>query len=325
MKKIIVAVLVISMVILVAGCAKKEETPKEEKAAFPERPLEFVACYGPGGGHDVMLRTMAKILTEEGIVSTAINVVNKPGGSGAVGMGYVNGHAGDGHYLMATTSSFVTTPLNTDIGINYRDFTPIARLGIDPELVLVNAKSGYKSLDDILKSDKPINVGGTGQGTIEHLVTVRLSKLSGKKLNYIPYQGDGEVIAALMGNQIDMTITNPNTAYDYIKSGDFRALAISTTERIDLMPDVPTFRELGYDITLSLFRGVAAPKDIPEEAKAYYQDMIKKLVETETWKKDYLEKNLITPGYLDSDDYAKFLDEMNQVYEETLKELGIIK
>ncbi|MBA1334388.1 MAG: Tripartite tricarboxylate transporter TctC family [Firmicutes bacterium] len=325
MKKTIMVLLIVSLFILAVGCSKENQAPEQPKTTFPERPLEFVACYAPGGGHDVMLRTMAKILADEGIVDTAINVVNKPGGSGAVGMGYVNGHAGDGHYLMATTSSFITTPLNSDIGINYKDFTPIARLGIDPELVLVNSKSGYQTLDDILKSDKPINVGGTGQGTIEHLVTVRLSKLSGKKLNFIPYQGDGEVIAALMGNQIDMTITNPNTAYDYIKSGDFRALAISTTERIDLMADVPTFRELGYDITLSLFRGVAAPKDIPEEAKAYYVDIIKKMVETETWKKDYLEKNMITPGYLEGEEYAKYLDEMNQIYEETLRELGIIK
>lgn len=325
MKKIIMVLLVISMFVLLVGCSKQTETPGEPQTTFPERPLEFVACYGPGGGHDIMLRTMAKILTEEGIVETSINVVNKPGGSGAVGMAYVNEHAGDGHYLMATTSSFITTPLVTDIGINYKDFTPIARLGIDPELVLVNAKSDYQSLKDILNSDKEINVGGTGQGTIEHLVAVRLSKLSGKKLNYIPYQGDGEVIAALMGNQIDMTITNPNTAYDYIKSGEFRALAISTTERISLMPDVPTFRELGYDITLSLFRGVAAPKDIPEEAKAYYSDIIKKMVETDAWKKGYLEKNMITPGYLDSEEYAKYLDEMNEIYEETLKELGIIK
>lgn len=325
MKKILIVLLAVGMAIFPAACNRENRTSGEGEGDFPERSLELVACYGPGGGHDTMLRTMTKILVDEGIVSTPINVVNKPGGSGAVGMGYVNGHAGDGHYLMATTSSFITTPLNADIGINYKDFTPIARLGIDPELVLVNAESDYQSLDDILTSDKRINVGGTGQGTIEHLVVVKLSKLSEKELNFIPYQGDGEVVAALMGNQIDMTITNPNTAYDYIKSGDFRPLAISTTERIDLMPDVPTFIELGYDITLSLFRGVAAPKDISEEAKAYYGDMIKKLVETEAWKKEYLEKYMITPGYLDGDSYAKFLDEMNEVYAQTLRELGIIK
>ena len=128
-----------------------------------------------------------------------------------------------------------------------------------------------------------------------------------------------------MGNQVDMTVTNPNTAYDYIKSGDFRALAISTEERAKIMPDIPTFKEQGYDIVISLFRGVAAPGGITNEQKAYYEDMIKKLVATDAWKQEYLEKNLIVEGYLDSDDYSKYLDEMNSVFEVTLKELGISK
>lgn len=326
MKKI--ALLLVVFMLILAGCSQQptnQTNTEPETSNFPERPLEFVACYAPGGGHDVMLRTMLKVLQDEKIVETPINVVNKPGGSGSVGMAYVNGHRGDGHYLMATTSAFITTPLSADVGVSYKDFTPIARLGIDPEMVLVNGKSDYTSLDDILNSGKTINVGGTGLGSIEHIVVLQLEKLSGKKLNFIPYQGDGEVVAALMGNQIDMTVTNPNTAYDYLQSGDFRALAISTEERVDIMPDIPTFKELGYDIVLSLFRGVAAPGDITPEQKAYYEDMIRKLVETNAWKKDYLEKNLIVEGYLQSDDYEEYLDEMNSVFEVTLKELGISK
>ncbi len=326
MKKI---VLFIMIVMLMVGCGQQSSDQNagdgDQQASFPERPLEFVACYGPGGGHDTMLRAMAKIITDEKIIDTTINVVNKPGGSAAVGMGYVNSHAGDGHYLMSTTSSFITTPLSSDLELNYKNFTPIARLGIDPEMVLINSKSEFTSLEDFLKSDKAINVGGTGLGTIEHIVTVMLEKMSGKELNYIPYQGDGEVIAALMGNQIDFTITNPNTAYDYLKSGDFKALAISTEERIDMMPDVPTFKELGYDITVSLFRGVAAPAGISEEEKAYYTEMIKGLVQTEAWKDDYLGKNMIVEGYMDGAEYEEFLNEMNGIYETILRELEIIK
>ncbi|MEQ9248183.1 MAG: tripartite tricarboxylate transporter substrate-binding protein, partial [Nitratireductor sp.] len=121
---------------------------------FPERGIEFVAGYGPGGGHDTMLRSMAKIMQEEGIIETPINVVNKPGGSSAVAMGYLNSRAGDGHYLMSVTSSHITTPLTSNIGLDFSDFTPIARLGIDPELLVVNAAGPYKSIDDLLKADK---------------------------------------------------------------------------------------------------------------------------------------------------------------------------
>ena len=323
MKKFLGILLITTLIIALVGCG--QQTISEKKSTFPERTIEFVASYGPGGGHDVMLRTMSKIIADEKIIDTSTNVVNKPGGSGAVGMGYMNGHEGDGHYLMATTSSFITTPLTSDVGLSYKDFTPIARLGIDPEMVLVNGNSPYKTLEDLLNSKTEINVGGTGTGSIEQIVAVKLKKLSGKNLNYIPFQGDGEVVAALMGNQIDMTITNPNTAYDYIKSGDFRALAISTEKRIDLMPDVPTFKELGYNITISLFRGVAAPGNLTPEQVAYYSDMIKKLVKTDAWQKDYLEKNLIVDGYMDSEEYGKYLEETNAVYTEILTDLGIIK
>ena len=116
-------------------------------AEFPERGLEFVAGYKPGGGHDTLLRSMAKILREEGIVQQPITVVNKPGGSSAVSMGYLNGKKGDGHYLMSITSSHITTPLNSNIGLDYASFTPIARLGIDPELLVVNPSGPYKSVE----------------------------------------------------------------------------------------------------------------------------------------------------------------------------------
>lgn len=329
MKK--VALLLVLMMLVFTGCSQQSaeqanaETPAASKSSFPERPLEFVACYSPGGGHDIMLRIMTKIIQDEKIIDTPINVVNKPGGSGAVGMAYVDGHKGDGHYLMAATSAFITTPLTTEVGVHYKNYTPIARFGIDPEMLLVNTKSQYKTLDDVLNSNKVINIGGTGTGGMEHITFTMLEKVTGKDLNYIPYQGDGEVVAALMGNQVDVIIANPNAAYDYMQSGDFIALAITTEERTELMPDVPTFKELGYDIVLSLFRGVVAPGDITDEQKAFYEDMVKKLVATDAWQKEYLERNLIVEGYLDSDDFVAYLDEVNELYKTTLTELGIIK
>ena len=294
-------------------------------ADFPSRGLEFVACYSPGGGHDILMRTMAKIIQQEKIVDASINVVNKPGGAGAVALGYVNGHKGDGHYLMATTSSFITTPLTSNVGLNYTNFTPIARLGIDPELVLVNAKSDYKSIKDLAAADKVLNVGGTGKGSIEHIAAIQMSKAFDKKLNYVPFQSDGEVVAALLSQQIDFMISNPGSSVDFIKAGKFRALAIATDERTTSLPDIPTFKEQGYDITLAIFRGVAAAGDIGETEKAYLAEMVKKLSESEEWKTGYLAKNKVEPGYLGPDEYAAYLEKMNEIYRSSLTELGIIK
>lgn len=294
-------------------------------AEFPSRGIEFVAGYTPGGGHDIMLRTMQKIIQEEKIIAVPIMVVNKPGGAGAVSLGYLNGHKGDGHFLMASTSSFITTPLTSNIGLNYKNFTPIARLGIDPELLLVNANSPLKSLKDIAASAKVPNVGGTGKGGIEQIVTIQFAKALGKKLNYIPFQSDGEVVTALLSNQVDFIVSNPGSAGDFITTKQLTPLAITTEKRAQTLPDVPTFKEQGYDITLSLFRGVVAAGDIGPAEKKYLADMMKKLSDTPAWKTTYLEKNRVEPAFLGPDEYAAFLDKMNEVYRASMTELGIIK
>ena len=294
-------------------------------AEFPEPGLEFVAGYKPGGGHDTMLRLMAKVLKEEGIIKVPITVTNKPGGSSAVSMGYLNGKEGNGHYLMSITSSHITTPLKSNIGLDYSSFTPIARLGVDPELLVINAAGPYKTMDDILKQDKVFNVGGTGSGSIEHIVAIQFAKKTGKKVNYIPYQGDGEVVAALLSNQLDFTITNPGPVADFIKTGKFKALAISTDERIEGMPSLPTFKEQGIDISLSLYRGVTAPADISDEAKAYLINKMKELNRNPQWNAQYLVPNSVVPGLLIGDDFTAYLEATEKVYRETMTELRIIK
>ncbi len=326
MKKTKIAAIIAVVLLLAVSAAFAGGTGENDgkSVKFPSRPLEFVACYGPGGGHDTMLRTMQKILTEEGIITESINVINKPGGSGTIGMAYVSGHEGDGHYLMSATSSFLATPLNTNVSVNYKDFTPIARLGVDPNIIVVNSQSKYMTLSDAVNSGEIINIGGN-LGSIDHILAMKLQKMTSIKFNFIPFQGDGELVSALLGGQIDMIATNPNTALDYLRAGKFRALGISIDERLPALPDVPTLKELGYDISLSVFRGIVAPKNISEEARKYYSDMAKKLSESERWNKEYLERNTIAAGYLDSDDFAKYLDELNGEYETILKELKIIK
>ncbi|MGM8931673.1 Bug family tripartite tricarboxylate transporter substrate binding protein [Salinicola halophyticus] len=315
-KSIIRACLAGTLIMAGAGTASAQD--------FPSRGIEFVAGYGPGGGHDTMLRSMAKIIQSENISDAAINVVNKAGGSSAVAMGYLNSHKGDGHYLMATTSSFITTPLMSNVGLDYHDFTPIARLGIDPELLVVNASGPYQSLDDIAGADKTLNVGGTGTGTIEQIVTIQLGRALGKTFNYIPFQGDGAVTSALLSGQVDFAITNAGPVKDFIASDRFKALGITTDERTELLPDVPTFKEQGHNIDLSLFRGVVAAGDISDEEKSYLLDMVKRLSQSKEWKEKYIEPNSVVPGFLGPDEFEAYLEHMNEVYTRSLTDLGII-
>lgn len=293
---------------------------------FPgDRGIELVAGYGPGGGHDTLLRTMAKILTQEGIVDVPLSVVNKPGGGSAVAMGYMNGHKGDAHFLMSVTSSHITTPLSSNVGLDYKDFTPIARLGIDPELLMVSANGPYGSIDDLKAAGKTLNVAGTATGSIEHILAIRFGELAGVEVNFIPFQGDGEVVAALLSGQVDFTVGNPGSSIDFIEAGNFKALAVSTEERIDALPDVPTFQEQGMDITMSLFRGVTAPADIDPAARDWLIGKMKELSENPEWKSVYLDPNGVVPGFLGGDDFTEVLAENEEIYTEALTKLGLMK
>ncbi|OCW59611.1 tripartite tricarboxylate transporter substrate binding protein [Hoeflea olei] len=289
------------------------------------RGIEFVAGYGPGGGHDTMLRMMAKIIQSDKIVDAKINVVNKPGGAGATSLGYLNSHKGDGHYLMSATSSFITTPLTTDVGLNYKDFTPIARLGIDPVIMVVSAKSPIQSLDDVKNADGVLNIAGGGRGQIENIVTILLGDKMDKTFNFIPFQGDGEVSTAVLSGQVDAAMINPGAIKEFIEAGRVRAIAISTDERTTMLPDVPTFKESGFDVVAAVFRGVVAAKDISEEEKSYLSNMVEKLQATDAWKSQYLEPNGIVPGYLSPDDFGSYLEQTNELYRSTLERLNLLK
>jgi len=309
----------------VIGAALMTSVLPAAAEGFPTRGIEFVAGYGPGGGHDTMLRMMAKVIQDNHIVDANINVVNKPGGAGATSLGYLNSHAGDGHYLMAATSSFITTPLATDVGLNYTDFTPIARLGIDPTILVVPGNSDIHSLEDIKNAGRVLNVAGGGRGQIEHLATLMVSDALGTELNFIPFQGDGEVATAVLSRQVDFAMINPGSVAEFIDSGRVRAIAITTEERTDMFPDLPTFKEQGYDVVAAVFRGVVAAKGISDEAKTYLSTMVEKLQATPEWDEKYLKANGVIRGYLGPEEFAAYLEETNATYTRMLDRLGLLK
>lgn len=337
MKKILSLALVMAMALSLTACGSGSKpnssatsqsggtsgSTQQSTSSFPERPVELVACYGPGGGHDIMLRTALKIINEQNLAPGAnMNVVNKEGGSGAVGMGYVNGHAGDDYYVMCVTSSFLTTPLSTNTGVTYEDFTPLVCFGLDPEVIVVRGDSGITSMEDLLSG--PRTIGGTGTGSIDNIVVNKLKSVSGADINYIPYQGDGELVTALLGSQVDAISTNVNSCGDYLSTGDFVALGIATKERNEQLPDIPTMKEQGYDIELGVFRGVVAPGNISEEAKNYYIDLFTRLSETDAWENDYLIPNGVQKNVLTGDDFKAYMDTLNTEYETSMKEMGLI-
>ena len=294
----------------------------------PDRPIEFVVQAAAGGGSDIFARTMAKIMTSEKIVTVPINVVNKPGGSGAVAYAYLRTKRGDPHVIATATSSYLTTPIQGHSPVSYKDFTNTAVLCVEDYVGVVRAESPYKTLKELVEAarKKPngIRIGGSSVGSSDNIIENRLEKAAGIQLNYIVFQSGGEVNAALLGGSVDLAGPNPSEAAQLITAGRLRPIAMFSPERLEKWPNVPTAREQGFDVTLEQHRGVVAAGGLTKEQSLFWQNAMVKLFQSPDFKK-YMSDNGLRPLLKIGEDSEKYIAQQHQFYTEILTELGIAK
>ena len=294
----------------------------------PDRPVEFVVQAAAGGGSDIFARSVAKIMAAEKIVTVPVNVVNKPGGSGAVAYSYLRTKRGDPHVIATATSSYLTTPIQGHSPVSYKDFTNVAVLCVEDYVAVVRTESPYKTLKDVVEAarKKPngIRIGGSSVGSSDNIIEHRLEKTAGVQLNYIVFQSGGEVNAALLGGSVDVASPNPSEAAQLIKAGRLRPLAMFSPERLSNWPDVPTAREQGFDVTLEQHRGVVAAGGITKDQALFWQNAMVKLSQSPDFKK-YMSDNGLRPLVKVGDDSEKYVAEQHQFYTEILTELGVAK
>ncbi len=294
----------------------------------PDRPVEFVVQAAAGGGSDLFARTMAEIMTKEKLVEVPVNVVNKPGGSGAVAYAYMKTKRGDPHVIGTATSSYLTTPIQGHSPVSYKDFTNIAVLCVEDYVAVVRTQSPYKTLKDLVEAarKKPngIRIGGSSVGSSDNIIENRLEKAAGIQLNYIVFNSGGEANAALLGGSVDLAGPNPSEAAQLIQAGRLRPLAMFSPERLQNWPDVPTAREQGYDVTLEQHRGVILTGGVTEQQSLYWQNVMVKLFQSAGFKK-YMSDNGLRPLLKIGEDSEKYIAEQNKYYTEILTELGIAK
>jgi putative tricarboxylic transport membrane protein len=294
----------------------------------PDRSIEFVVQAAAGGGSDIFARTMAKIMTDEKIVTVPVNVVNKPGGSGAVAYAYLRGKRGDPHVIATATGTYITTPIQGHSPVTYKDFSNLAVLCVEDYVAVVRADSPYKTLKDVIETarKKPngIRFGGSSVGSSDSIIEHRIEKATGVQLNYIVFQSGGEVNAALLGGSADLAGPNPSEAAQLMAAGRLRGIAMFSPERLQNWPNVPTAREQGIDVTLEQFRAVVAAGGITKDQALFWQNALVKVSQSPAWKK-YLNDNGLRPLLKVGEDAEKYIGEQNQLYTQVLTELGIAK
>lgn len=296
---------------------------------YPSKPFEFVVPFGAGGGSDILARMIAKVLSDDRIVTVPIVISNKPGGSGAVGWSYVLSKRGDPYVLTTISGSFWTTPLVGQAPFKVTDFTPVAGLALDTFLFVVRAESAYRTIGDIVKVSKAtpeaISVGGSAIASDDRVVTAMLEKTAGIKMTYVPFGGSGPALTAMLGGHVSAVWLNPAEGLEQLKAKKVRALAVSSTKRLAILPDAPTFRELGYDIVWDQYRGVSMPPGVPNEAVQTMWSAFQRLCRSQKWQKEYIETNVLVPMCQGPAEWKRTVESVAQRYVDFYKEIGLIK
>ncbi|MGH8669379.1 MAG: tripartite tricarboxylate transporter substrate binding protein [Burkholderiales bacterium] len=309
-----------------AAAALLATAPAAAQERYPNKRLDWTIAFGPGGGNDIMARTIISILEKYKLYPGQIVAENRPGGSGAKGWGYLFSQKGNPYHVSTTSGSFITTPLQANTPWQPGSFTPVALLATDDMLMLVNKGSKAGSLKEFIAAAKakPPSIGGIGTVNIDFIVPKLVSEKAGFQFEYVSFNKQGELITALLSGALDAAMSNPGEVLGLLQSGDMRALAFSGKATPKALGDVPTFAELGYDIAISLPRGLVLAPGVPKEAQQWWIDTMKKVVETPEWKA-YIEKNLLTENVLYGEDFRAFLSRTQGTFADILKKSGAIK
>lgn len=304
------------------------------EAAYPEKPIEFIAPANPGGGWDLTCRSSARVLQEEKLVTQPITVTNMPGGSGAVAIAHVvTKRKGDPYLLIAASPALTFTMALKRTPYYYRQVTPIAAISTDYGSIVVRKDSPYKTLKEFLdafrKDPGSISVsGGSAPGGQDHVKFAKVVKAAGMdptKIKYVPFQGGGEALAALLGGHVTAAPLDVSEIVGQVEAGEVRVLAVLSEKRLGgIFKDVPTAKEQGVNATYALWRGFYAAPDMPKEVAQYWRETLAKMVKTESWRK-ILKQNNWFELFISGEEFAKFLDEDVRSAEGLLKELGFLK
>ncbi|MFN3600736.1 MAG: Bug family tripartite tricarboxylate transporter substrate binding protein [Dietzia sp.] len=287
--------------------------------------LNVIAPAAPGGGWDTFGREAQQALISNGIVN-AVRVRNVPGAAGTIGLTQFVQLAGRTDSLLVTGGVMVGGVILQDSDATLGDTTPIARLSDDYNVLVVPANSPYQTLDEFMAAwrERPgMAIAGGSLGSIDHLLTGMLADAAGidpSLTNYIAYAGGGEVVRAMISGSAVGAISSSNDFAAQIEVGELRALGISSATPLEEIP-TQTFIEQGVDVSMSNWRGLVAPPDIPDEIRDELIAIITEMRDTEEWR-DTLDRNDWTDAFMAGDEFAQFLDAEIASTEEIIRELG---
>jgi tripartite-type tricarboxylate transporter receptor subunit TctC len=295
-------------------------------AAYPERPINFIIAFAPGGGTDLVARAIVPFIEKYLGGGAKFVVLNRPGAGGGIGFSALSNAAADGYTIgVINTPNVLTIPIERKADFTWERYDLLGNLVDDPGNFAVHAESQFKNLADLAAYAKAnpnaVTVGTSGTGSDDHLAMLLFEKIAGVKMNHIPFKGAADVRVALAGKQITVAAVNIGEALQFAKSGTpLRNLGQMSSARTNLAPDLPTFKEQGFNVELASLRGLAAPKGLPAEVR----ERLVKAVERAAADPEFqgqAAKFYAPLRYLPPDKYAQALREAEAQFRQLWKEV----
>ena len=309
----IAAALAAASLIALTGCGANAGAATTAANDFPKKgkSVEIVVAFAPGGAVDTAARLVQPILEKE--LGTNVEVVNKPGAGGQIGYTQLTSAKADGYTIGATGSpSVVVSPLDPARGAKYtRDsFQPLGRQVIDPAVIAVQPDSPYQTLKELLDAakanPKSMTASTTGLQTGEHFAMAQIQETTGAEFAPVHFsEGASQATTAFLGKHVDILVANVSDVNDLTKQGKARVLGVMTSERSPSLPDVPTFKESGYEVEAGTVRGYSAPAGLPDAVAKKLEAALQKAIEDPSVVQKMNDLGLQT-SYLSGEAYKQF-------------------
>ncbi|KAB7705886.1 hypothetical protein F9802_12505 [Bacillus aerolatus] len=305
-------------VMLFAGCSLKEK----QEAITDE--VTIIAPSSTGGGWDITARAIQDILMSENLIDEDIRVLNKIGAGGELGWKYTQQQKD--HVLAMNSSLLITNHLLGQSKITYKDFTPIATLATEWEVVIVSKDSSISSAKSLMENLKETphayKIGVSPRlGNDDQLSFVLAGKQAGvqpEELDFFVYENSGQVVDALLKKQIDVATMTLSEAKKYYDLNQVKLLVISSDERLKELPEIPTWSEEGIELVFEHWRGIMGPPNMTKDEIQFWDRTIEKMVRTKKWEQT-LQKYMWKDFYKNSNETSKFLEEQSKMYETLMR------
>lgn len=299
--------------------------PAAQAAGYPEKTVNYIIPFGPGGESDISARLQEPVF--KAMTGQSVAIQYKPGAGGAASWAQLNGMTGDGYTVMGTNlPHIILQPLQKAVGYETDDINTVFWFHYTPDALLVTADSPHKTLKDFVDAAKAspgrITLSGSGTNSANHLAQQQFDKLAGIKTTYVPFGGTGPSNTALLGKQV-----GGSWGYSTVQislGNQVRCLGVAMEKRHPKLPDCPTFKEQGYDLVGGAYRGVAVPKSTPADVQAKLADTLAKInADPEFIRK--MEDGGFAMLNVGPDKMAEFMAAQKAHYGALAKEMGIVK